>query len=197
MTRQLTPARWRLVDVVVAAVVSAAMGVGLVAWNAAYLGATPFFTAVPAAQGLIYGVYLIPGVLVALIVRRPGAALFAGVVSALVSVLVGGSPWGLDALLSGAIQGGAAELGFAVGLYRWWKLTAALLAAALAGLGAAVHDVIGYYPLAGADFWAVFTISIVVSAILIAGVGGWLLMRALASAGVLADFPAGREQREV
>lgn len=197
MSGRVVPARWRLVDVVVAAVVSAAMGVGLVAWNATYIGATPLFAALPPAQGLMYGVYLVPGVLVALIVRRPGAALFGGVVSAIVSVLVGGSPWGLDALLSGAIQGGGAEIVFAAGLYRWWRLPAAMFAAGLAGLGAAVHDIIGYYPLTKPDFWAVFTATVVLSAVLIAGLGGWLLMRGLANAGVLGDFAAGREQREV
>jgi len=93
--------------------------------------------------------------------------------------------------------GGGAEIVFAAGLYRWWRLPTAMFAAGLAGLGAAVHDIIGYYPLTKPDFWAVFTATVVLSAVLIAGLGGWLLMRGLADAGVLGDFAAGREQREV
>lgn len=197
MTAIPPPGRWRLIDVVVAAVVSAAFGVGFVAWNAAYLAATPLFAALPPAVAVLYGVYLLPGVVVGLIVRRPGAALFAGIVSAGVSTLVGGSPWGLDTVLSGAIQGGGAELAFALGLYRWWTLPFAVLGAVLAGLGAAVHDLAIYYPDVSPEFQAVFVAAIVVSGALIAGVGGWLLTRALAASGVLADFAAGREQRRI
>jgi energy-coupling factor transport system permease protein len=197
MTGGSVSSGWRLVDVVVAAVLSSALGVALVAWNATYLAATPLFAALPAAQAILYGVWLLPGVLVALVVRRPGAAIFAGILSAAVSTLVGGSPWGLDTVLSGAIQGGGAELAFAAFLYRWWALPVAILGAGLAGLGAAIHDLAIYYPDVGPEFQALFTTATVLSGVLIAGVGGWVLVRALAAAGVLAAFAAGREQREV
>ena len=197
MTGRTGRSGWRLVDIVVAAVVSAALGVALVAWNATYLAATPLFATFPAAQAVLYGVYLLPGVLVALIIRRPGAALFAGIVSAAVSTLVGGSPWGADTLLSGAIQGGGAELAFAAFLYRRWTLPVAVLGAALAGIGAAIHDLVIYFPDVGPEFSAVFVTATVLSGILVAGIGGWMLMRALVAAGVLSDFAAGREQREV
>jgi energy-coupling factor transport system permease protein len=186
---------WRTVDIVVAAVVSGAFGIAFIAWNAAYTAAGPVFAAFPPAQALLYGVWLMPGVVVGLIVRRPGAALFAGVVSASVSVLLAGSPWGADTLLSGAIQGGGAELGFAAGLYRRWTLPFAVLGATLAGIGAAVHDVVLYWPGAGTDFQLAFSVALVLSAVAIAGVGGWLLVRGLVPTGVLRDFPAGREQR--
>ncbi len=188
---------WRVVDVVVAAVISAAFGVAFLAWNATYVAATPLFATLPAAQAVLYGVWLLPGVLVALIVRRPGAALFGGVVSAAVSMVLGGSPWGADTLLSGAIQGGGAELAFAIGLYRWWTLPVAVLAGALAGLGAAIHDLLLYFPGVGPDFQALFAGATILSGALVAGVGGWLLLRALVAAGVLRDFAAGREQRAV
>jgi len=188
--------RWRTVDIVVAAVIAVAFGVVFVAWNALWVATGPLFLAVPAAQAIIYGVWLLPGVLVALIVRKPGAALFGGIVSATVSALIA-SQWGLDTILSGALQGGGAELVFAIGLYRSWSLPVAMLAAALAGIGAAVHDIIGYYRLAGTDFWLIFTIALVISGILIAGIGSWLLVRALAAAGVLGEFAAGRQQPEV
>jgi energy-coupling factor transport system substrate-specific component len=188
---------WRVVDVVVAAVVSAAFGIAFLAWNVTYVAATPLFVALPAAQAILYGIWLLPGVLVALIVRRPGAALFGGVVSAFVSMVLGGSPWGADTLLSGTIQGAGAELAFAIGLYRWWTLPVAVLAGVLAGAGAAVHDLLLYYPDVGPEFQAIFAAAIMLSGGLIAGVGGWLLLRALAAAGVLGNFAAGREQRAV
>jgi energy-coupling factor transport system substrate-specific component len=185
-----------MVDIVVAAVVAAAFGVVFVAWNGVWEAATPLFLAVPAAKGVIYGVWLMPAVLVGLIVRRPGAAFFGGLVSAIVSALIG-SQWGLDTLLSGALQGGGVEIAFAIGLYRSWTLPFAMLGGGIAGLLASVHDIPLYYPDFGTDYWIVFTIAVVVSGVLVAGVGSWLLMRALAATGVLAAFAAGREQREV
>jgi energy-coupling factor transport system substrate-specific component len=193
-----TPAAggWRLVDIVVAAMIAVAFGVVFVAWNAIYTFTDPIFAAVKPAQAILYGVWLMPGVLVGLVVRRPGAAFFGGFVSAAVSLLLG-SPWSLDVLISGAIQGGAAELAFAIGMYRAWNLPVAMLAGALAGIGAAIHDLAVYYPDLGVDFWVIFAVATVISGIAIAGLGSWYLLRALVATGVLSDFAVGREQREV
>lgn len=191
------PGGWRLIDIVVAAVVSAAFGVAFIGWNAIYLATTPLFVAFPPAQALLYGLWLMPGIVVGLIVRRPGAALFAGIVSASVSVFAAGSPWGIDTLLSGAIQGGGAEIAFALWRYRRFTLDVALLGAGLAAVGAAVHDLAIYYPGVGFDFQLAFGVALVISALVIAGIGGWLIVRALAASGVLRDFAAGREQRRI
>jgi energy-coupling factor transport system substrate-specific component len=191
-----TPSQWRIVDIVVAAVIAVAFGVVFLAWNAVNVITTPFFAGIPALQALLYGVWLLPGVLVGLIVRRPGAAFFGNFVAAATSVVLG-SQYGADALISGAIQGLGAELGFAIGLYRWWNLGFALVSGALAGLFAAVHDIIVYYPDLGADYWIVYAVAAVVSGAVIAGGGAWLLLRALVGTGVLADFAVGRGQSEV
>lgn len=196
MTKMSNRSGWRTVDIVVAAAVAVAFGAVFVAWNGLWTLSTPLFTALPPAQAVIYGVWLLPGVLVGLIVRRPGAALFGGVVSAAVSAIIG-SQWGLDALISGAVQGGAAELAFAIFLYRWWTLPVAVLAGALAGLGAAIHDIVVYYPATDVGYWAIFTAGTVVSGALVAGVGGWMLLRALIATGVLHEFAAGRDQPQV
>ncbi len=196
MTEDHPASSWRLVDIVVAAVVAVAFGAVFLAWNAIYTFADPLFVFLRPAQAVLYGVWLLPGVLVGLIVRRPGAAFFGGLVSAAVSVLLG-SPYGADALVSGAIQGGGAELGFAIGLYRAWNLPFAMLAGALSGAAAAVHDIAVYYRDTGTDFWAVYGIAAVASGVVIAGIGGWALFRALVATGVLAEFKSGRQQREV
>ncbi len=187
---------WRVVDIVVAAVIAVAFGVVFVAWNALWSFTTPFFAALPPAQALIYGVWLLPGVLVGLIVRKPGAALFGGLVSAIVSALIG-SQWGIDAIVSGALQGGGAELAFALGLYRRWNLPFAMLAGILAGVGAAIHDIWVYYPDTGLNYQVVFAVALVLSGAVIAGIGAWLLLRALVGTGVLRDFSVGRHQREI
>ncbi len=187
---------WRIVDIVVAAAVAVAFGAVFLAWNTAYAATAPAFAFLPPIQGIMYGIWLLPAVLIGLIVRRPGAALFGGIVSAAVSVLLG-SPYGVDALVSGAIQGAGAELGFAIALYRRWTLPVAILAGALAGLFAVIHDVIVYFPDTGVEFWAVFAAATIASGAIVAGLGAWLLLRALVGTGVLRDFAAGRDQREV
>lgn len=187
---------WRTVDIVVGAVVAVAFGVVFLAWNAVNTFTDPIFAFLRPLQAILYGVWLLPGVLVGLIVRRPGAALLGGFLSAAVSVLLG-SPYGADALLSGAIQGGAAELGFAIGLYRSWNMPTAMLAGGLAGVAATIHDIIAYYRDTGVDFWLVYGAAATVSGVVVAGIGSWLLLRALVRSGVLADFAAGREQREI
>jgi energy-coupling factor transport system substrate-specific component len=187
---------WRTIDIVVAAALAVAFGVVFLAWNALYLATTPLFAFFWPAQAILYAVWLLPGVLVGLVIRRPGAAFFGGFVAAAVSLLLG-SPYGLDALISGALQGGGAELGFAIGRYRTWNVAIAALAGGLAAVAAAVHDVLLYYPAVALPLQIAFGAIIVASGVIGAGIGGWLLSRALARTGVLAAFPSGRSQRAV
>ena len=190
------PQGWRVLDIVVAAVIAVAFGAGFLAWNALYAATTPVFAAFPPAQSIMYGIWLMPAVLVGLVVRRPGAALMGGFVSAAVSVLLG-SPYGLDALISGALQGLGAELGFALFLYRAWSLLPAIVAGALAGLAAALHDIALYYPAVGLPLQAAYVAITVLSGAVVAGVGAWLLLRVLVRTGVLAEFAAGRTQERI
>ena len=192
----MTGSSWRTVDIVVTAAIAVAFGVVFWAWNALWAAATPAFVAVPPAQNILYGTWLAAGVVAGLVVQKPGAALFAELVAASVSLVLG-SQWGLDAALSGLIQGVGAELGFALFRYRRWDLVAALLAAALSAVGAWIHDTPLYYaelPLTDQLLIGVFML---ISALVIAGVGAWWLVRALVQTGVLAQFPSGRTQQRI
>jgi energy-coupling factor transport system substrate-specific component len=182
--------RWRTVDIVVAAVIGVAFGVVFWAWNAVWGFSTPLFEAIKPAQYLISGVWLLPAVVAPLIVRKPGAALFAEVVAAAVSALLG-SLWGLDVLLSGFAQGAGAELVFAFGLYRSWGRMTAILAGTGAAVGEALHDLVIYYPSAqfSLEFQLAVAAAMLVSGAVIAGLGGWALVRALRPTGVLDAFP--------
>lgn len=183
---------WRVVDIVVAAVLAVAFGAVFQAWNV--LWETTAWAFAP-LRGAVYGVWMIPAVLVPLVVRRPGAALFGEAVAAAASALFG-APWGLLTLVYGLVQGGGAELAFSFGRYRRWTLGSALLAGAAAGLGGALLDLAFYYPDWAADWQLIYSVTVVISSAAIAGVGSWLLVRALARTGVLSAFPAGREQPE-
>jgi len=187
---------WRTVDIVVAAAIAIAFGVVFWAWNQVWAAATPAFVAIPPAQNILYGVWLVPAVLAGLIIRKPGAALFTELVAASVSAILG-SQWGLDAVVSGALQGLGAEIVFLVLGYRRWTITVALIAAIGTAIAAWVHDTPLYYADIGLTAQLVILAFMVVSAIVIAGVGSWLLLRSLVQTGVLAQFPAGRAQQRV
>lgn len=188
--------RWRIVDIVVAAVLGVAFGAVFQAWNLVWAAAGPLFVAFPPAQGLMYGIWMLPAVLVPLIVQRPGAALFAEVVAALAEVLFG-APWGALLLVYGIVQGGAAEATFAIGGYRRWGPAMAVAAAAAVGGAAALADRVFYYPTWDLTFTLAYVAFVAISAAVVAGLGSWLLVRLLSATGVLAPFPGGRSQRPV
>lgn len=187
---------WRIVDIVVAAVIAVAFGVIFWAWGFVWNAAEPAFVAFPPARGLLYGVWLLPAVLGALIIRKPGAALFTETLAAIVSALLG-SQWGLVVVVYGVFQGLAAEIPFALGYYRSFGKVRAIIAGALAGLTAATMDRILYYPEFNALFTGVWAGVVTVSAALVAGVGSYLLMRRLADTGVLSPFASGASARQV
>lgn len=180
-------ARWRTVDIVVVAVVAVAFGIVFWAWDV-YVWPFLGFLNYP-LEYVISGVWLMPAVVAPLIVRKPGAALFAELVAAVISVILG-NQWGLDVLLSGFVQGAGAELIFAFVLYRSFGPLTALIAGAAAGVGEALHDLPVYYASYDVPFRVGIAALEIASAAVIAGIGGWLLVRALRETGALQAFPA-------
>lgn len=183
---------WRVVDVVVASVLAVAAGLVFVLWNIASnpIGA-PLGALLPGLQALLGGGWLFAAVLVALVIRMPGAALYGELVAATVSALVG-NQWGVLTLESGLVQGLAAELVFAVFLYRVWNLPVAVLSGAAAGLALAINDLVLWYPASAAAFSTIYIVSAVVSGVVVAGGLSWYVVRGLAKTGALSRFPSGR-----
>ena len=185
--------RWRVVDIVVASVIAVASGVVFFAWNIAHDGVTaPLKALLPGLQALDGGMWLFPGVLIALIIRKPGAALFGEFLAAAVSGLLGGQ-YGATVFVSGLVQGLGAEIVFAAFLYVNWRLSAAILAGIGAGIAKAILELIVWYPATDVLFKVVYTASSIVSGAVIAGLLSWLAVRALAATGALERFPSGRE----
>jgi len=192
-TRPARVLRWRVVDIVVASVVAVAAGVVFWVWGQVQNPISgPVSAVLPGFQGLLNGPWLFAGVLTALIVRKPGAALYGELVAAIVYALIG-TQWGFATLLSGVVQGLGAEIVFAIFLYANWKLVPAILAGAGAGLAESILDLLYWYPGAKPEFAAVYAITTTVSGALVAGLLSWLLVRALARTGALSRFAAGRE----
>ena len=181
--------QWRTRDIVVAAVIGAAFGVVFWAWGVLYNGADPLFAFAPPLKDLMYGVWLMPAVLAPLVIRKPGAALFAEMVAASVSALLG-TVWSVDVLLSGFLQGAAAELVFGFTLYRSFGPVTLVAAALASGLAAFLHDWVLYYPTVDPTIQAVRLVAILLSAAIITAGGSLLLARSLRRSGVLDGFPA-------
>jgi energy-coupling factor transport system substrate-specific component len=180
---------WRVVDIVVAALIAVAGGVIFWAWSqgaAAISG--PMNAVYPPLTGLIAGGWMIPAVLGMLIIRKPGAALFAEMVAAGVSALLG-SAWGVDTLLSGFVQGAAAELVFAFTLYRIWTFPVLAVASIASAAAAWIHDWAFYYAGFALELQLIRGVFMAISAVVIVALGSLALVRSLRRAGVLEGFP--------
>ena len=183
--------RWRVVDIVTAAVLGVASGVLFWAWGLAWTPLSTLLAFSPGLSGLLAGGWLFAGILGGLVIRKPGAAVFTEVVAATVSALIG-TQWGFETLIWGAIEGLGAEIVFAILLYRVWAFWVAPLAGLGAGVAVAILDV-NFSSIAGFDPNAklVYAVSAIVSGVIV-GVLSWLAVRALARSGALSRFAAGR-----
>ncbi len=182
---------WRTVDIVVAAVIGVAVGVVFWLWNIVWSVTTPLFVAFPPGQAVVYGMWLISGVLGGLIIRKPGAAVLTSIAAASVSAILG-TQWGMQVLLDGALQGLLPELVFLAFAYKRWNMGVAVLAAAVAGLSPALRDNIVYNVTWPLHYQLTYGVIVVLSAAVIAGVGARLLTTALARSGALAAFPSAK-----
>ncbi|MET0449025.1 MAG: ECF transporter S component [Aeromicrobium sp.] len=193
--------RYRTIDLVTITTLGVAFGVIFWGWGKLYepLSGLAVFS-YPPSSALLGGVWLSAGVVGGLIVRKPGAAFATEFIAASVSTfIVGGTQWGWSVYASGFWEGLGAELVFLLFLYRnflgrYWGLVVAALAGAAAAAFEAVYEWTSYY----ADWDMGYKLAhlgfFVVSGVVIAGIGGYALVTALARAGVLDAFPAGREQ---
>ena len=189
--------RWRVVDIVVASVIGVASGLIFLLWNIGYLGPkTLLEPLLPGLQGLLDGPWLFAGVLGALIIRKPGAAIYTETLAAVVSALVGNQWGGFLTLEAGLVQGLGAEIVFLIFFYRVWTLPVAILAGAGAALAGGVNNLILWYAGADATFTVVYLISTAVSGAVIAGAGSWALARGLAATGALDRFASGRARTQ-
>jgi len=189
--------RWRGVDLITAAMLAVAFGVMFWGFDTFVYPVVSTATAgFPPAGELVLGVWLLPAVVGALVIRRPGAALFTELVAANIELLLG-NRWGAAVLLSAVLQGLGVEL--AVALFRHRRF--GVVVAVLGGVLAAVFEIVFYewysYVAEYSTAWkAIYLACGMVSGAVIAGVGGWALVRGLARAGALNAFPPGQEVRE-
>ena len=187
---------WRTVDLLTITFLGAAFGVAYWAWGQVYSAPGDALSALfPPLAAVVGAPWLLAGVVGGLVVRRPGAALLCEVLAALVSMLPG-TKWGFSTFIAGVLQGLGAEAAFAILGYGAFGIAAAALAGALAAPLEAVYEWFTYWMDWSWGWKIAYLLILTASGAVIAGVGGWLLTRALASAGALNAFPPGQGSRE-
>ena len=201
MVTVANPARslnWRVVDIIVASILAVACGLVFVFWNSVgYAWFMAMDALTPGLGGLATGIWLAGGVIGALVIRKPGAAIYLETLAATVSAVFG-SQWGPETLYSGLAQGLGVEIVFAIFLYRRFSLTVAALGGVGAALGAFVLELFTSANIAKSlEFNLIYLGCLIVSGAILAGVLSYVAVQALAKTGALDRFAVGREQRAI
>ncbi len=188
-------ASWRTIDLMATAVIGVVFGVAYWGWSSGYTAIDAAAPALGAAKGLLGGPWLIAGVVAGLVVRRPGAAVTAETLAAAVSGILG-TQWGAAVLLSGLLQGLGVELALAFFLFRSYRVWVAALGGVLAASFEMLYEWDGFWMTMSTSWKLTYFGCFALSGAVVAGVGGWLLTRALAASGAIDALPAGREAAE-
>jgi energy-coupling factor transport system substrate-specific component len=144
---------------------------------------------------VVRGLFLLPQLMSLYIVRRPGAAVVAGLFFGLVQAPF--TPFGWTTVPVGLLTGVVCELPFLLTRYRNFRQPMLLLAGAVAGLLnlALVFVPLGYPGLAF-GVQAALVVGYAVGGAVLGGLLAKLLADALAQTGVLSGYLVNRERRE-
>jgi energy-coupling factor transport system substrate-specific component len=185
---------WKTRDVLAAAAMAVPLGlVWVYGWAIVW---TTGRALLPELGFFLDGFYIIGGVLVGYVLRRPGAALLGEMIAALIELPL--TPFGVVVLWLGFLQGIGVEAVFAATRYRDWSLKVLMIAGmagALVGWFGYDYWMYGYYRQEIGRQILLLAIKLVGAAVLGGGLGK-LIADALAKTGVLNNFPIARSRVE-
>ncbi|MEN2465125.1 ECF transporter S component [Ornithinibacillus sp. FSL M8-0202] len=191
--------KWNLKEIILMSILGVVFGIIYLLFFFVGQGITTLLTPLglgPLGYEFIFGIWFIVSIIAAYIIRKPGVALTAEVIAAVVEVLMGTTA-GPTLILSGFIQGLGAELAFA--LTGWRKYTLPVLM--LSGVTAACVS-FGYHLFASGiialESWIIIASLIIriISGAILAGILGKWIGDQLAKTGVLRGYALGKELRE-
>lgn len=173
-------------ELVLAAVLSVAIGLSFSLWSMLYAAVTPILT-VLGIKHILSGFWLIAGLLPAFIIRRAGIAIFSETLAALIEAFI--SQWGIMACAFGFVQGIGAEIIFALFLYKHWNLLTLSLAAMCSALFSYALEYVyyGQWTL-NFSFHARQLLVFGLSSILFGALPAWYLAKKLVKTGLLNNF---------
>lgn len=185
---------WSTRDIVVTAALAVASGIAFIVFDW-------FYSVVQGVGGnfvgnALAGFWLIGGLVVPYIVRKPGSALFGELVAALVESSF--NPWGAIVILSGLLEGLGSEAVFLATRYRRFDAKLMATAGAVAAAFFFVTQPLwtqGYYKLSLPIIIAYFVLRTLSGAVL-AGLLGKAVGDALVPTGVLDGFAIARGRQQ-
>ncbi len=175
-------------DIVIIAVIAAITGVvntGVAqVWNLANSSLGPL------GGALLQGSFMWAYVLVMFLVRKPGAALFLGLIESAVEILLG-NPAGIGTLGWGVTQGLGIEAVMAISRYSKFGLITALMAGAASSQFGTIWTAIlyGWDPAYASDVWMAVPVNLI-SGLVFSGLLGFYLFKALARTGLIRSAAA-------
>ena len=186
---------WRGVDLITTAVIAAALGVAFWGYDSLIYPLVGAITVgYPPVGELQLGVWILPAVVGAALIRKPGAAFFAELVAANVELLLGNT-WGITVINSAILQSIGIELVLLVFAYKRFNVWVLALGAALSAVFEVLYEFVAWVPEYSVSNKLVYLICGVISGALISGFGGFYLVKLIGSTGALNAFAAGREAR--
>ncbi len=184
---------WTTRDLLVMAAISIAFGLILAGVN--YLAGL-LLAVNPMLAVIFSGLYFLPGLMIMLIVRRPGANILTRVIVNLAQLPF--TPFGWAPLVMEPLFfGGAAEMPFLITRYRDFRLRIAVIGGVAAG-------VVSFLMMLAFGFFSGFSFGFIIATLaifllsgaLLGGVLATVLVNAIAKTGVLNSFAIGQEQQE-
>jgi energy-coupling factor transport system substrate-specific component len=175
-------------DIVIIAVIAAITGVVNTGvsqvWNLANSSLGPL------GGALLQGSFMWAYVLVMFLVRKPGAALFLGLIESAVEILLG-NPAGIGTLGWGVTQGLGIEAVMAISGYSKFGLVTALMAGAASSQFGTLWTAIlyGWDPAYASDVWMAVPVNLI-SGLVFSGLLGFYLFKALARTGLIRSAAA-------
>ncbi|MDP5274985.1 ECF transporter S component [Chengkuizengella axinellae] len=171
----------KLTDILVTFVIAIVFGIVYQLW-------TPFYEFLGGLglhiDQLSYGMWFIAATVAYLIIRKPGVALLAELAAASGSLILG-SPYGVELLIYGFLQGLFAELVFFAVRYKRYDILVVSLAGAASAAASLLFDWYKGY-IGDLEAWnlALMIGFRTISAIVICGVFAYFLVKALEATGV-------------
>jgi energy-coupling factor transport system substrate-specific component len=190
-----TSLSWRGVDLITAAVISAALGVAFWGYDSIIYPLVGFATAgYPPIGELQLGIWIMPAVVGAYLVRKPGAALYSELIAASVELVLGNS-WGITVINSAILQSLGIELVLLLFAYRRFSTWLLMIGAGITAVFEVLYEFVVWVPEYSFFNKMVYLVCGVISATVISGLGGTYLVRAIGATGALNAFAAGREAK--
>lgn len=179
--------RWRVVDIAAGAALGAVCGVLFWAFTGLSYGLFPALTLLlPGSASLLHAFFYFPATLAMLMLRKPGAAAYVLLIASMIEVVMG-TRYSATIFLVVLVQAAATEIVYAMFRYRRWTLGVTVLAGIATALAYNFYLLEFFYQSFSllSPRGLIGTACELISGIVVAGFGSWVLYGMLLRTGVL------------